>query len=114
MSTKRLAASRTISGRRIEVSWLLRPRMLLVCAGAAVLVLLLFLISIGTSDYPLTPIDVIRILLGGGRRVENVVVFDVALPRALVALLVGFGLGLCGALTQLIAQNPLALSLIHI
>lgn len=42
MSTKRLAASRTISGRRIEVSWLLRPRMLLVCAGAAVLVLLLF------------------------------------------------------------------------
>ena len=108
MSTKRLAASRTISGRRIEVSWLLRPRVLLVCAGAAVLVLLLFLISIGTSDYPLTPIDVIRILLGGGRRVENVVVFDVALPRALVALLVGFGLGLCGALTQLIAQNPLA------
>uniref|UniRef100_UPI003D92EB6E FecCD family ABC transporter permease n=1 Tax=Gordonia sp. B7-2 TaxID=3420932 RepID=UPI003D92EB6E len=94
--------------RRTEASWLIRPRMVLVTTVLAALTLLLFLTSIGVSDFPLTPIDVARILLGGGRRIENVIVFDVTLPRALVALLVGFGLGMCGSLTQLIAQNPLA------
>ncbi|WP_439030002.1 FecCD family ABC transporter permease [Gordonia terrae] len=90
------------------VSMVVRPRMLGVALVSTAVALLLFLTSVGVSDFPLTPIDVARILLGGGTRVENVVVFDVALPRALVALLVGFGLGMAGSLTQLIAQNPLA------
>ncbi|WP_207837453.1 FecCD family ABC transporter permease [Williamsia soli] len=77
----------------------------LVLAAAA---LLLFAVSIGTSDFPMSPIDVGRILLGGGTRAENVVVFDTQLPIGLVSLLVGFGLGMSGALTQVIARNPLA------
>lgn len=98
-------------GYRIAIepmSMVVRPRMLAVALVSTTVTVLLFLTSVGVSDFPLTPIDVARILLGGGTRVENVVVFDVALPRALVALLVGFGLGLAGSLTQLIAQNPLA------
>ncbi|SCB79545.1 MULTISPECIES: FecCD family ABC transporter permease [unclassified Gordonia (in: high G+C Gram-positive bacteria)] len=98
-------------GYRIAIepmSMVVRPRMLAVALVATAITIVLFLTSVGVSDFPLTPIDVARILLGGGTRVENVVVFDVALPRALVALLVGFGLGLAGSLTQLIAQNPLA------
>ncbi|QMU21199.1 FecCD family ABC transporter permease [Gordonia rubripertincta] len=90
------------------VSFVVRPRMLIVALVSAVLAVVLFLTSVGVSDYPLTPIDVARILLGGGTRIENVVVFDVALPRALVGLLVGIGLGCSGSLTQLISQNPLA------
>ncbi|MYR08352.1 iron chelate uptake ABC transporter family permease subunit [Gordonia sp. SID5947] len=89
-------------------SWVIRPRMLVTMAVAVALTLLLFLLSIGISDYPMSPVDVARVLLGGGTRIENVVVFDVSLPRALVSLLVGFGFGMAGALTQLIARNPLA------
>ncbi|WP_431309225.1 FecCD family ABC transporter permease [Gordonia prachuapensis] len=89
-------------------SWIVRPRMLVVAAVGAAITVLLFLLSIGVSDYPMGPFDVARVLLGGGTRIENVVVFDVALPRALVSLLVGFGLGMAGALTQRIARNPLA------
>ncbi|MFW0787559.1 iron chelate uptake ABC transporter family permease subunit [Gordonia sp. CPCC 206044] len=102
----------TIRGRHIlrlgPSSWVVRPRMLITVIVGLVIMVVLFLTSVGVSDYPLNPIDVARILLGGGTRIENVVVFDVALPRALVSLLVGFGFGLAGALTQMIARNPLA------
>ena len=84
-------------GYRIAVeplSMVVRPRMLTVAVVSTAVTVVLFLTSVGVSDFPLTPVDVARILLGGGTRVENVVVFDVALPRALVALLVGFVLGL--------------------
>ena len=74
----------------------------------AALALFLFALSISISDFPMSTIDVGRILLGGGTRAENVVVFDTQLPIGLVSLLVGFGLGMSGALTQVIARNPLA------
>ncbi len=89
-------------------SWVIRPRMLTVGFVGAAITVLLFLLSVGVSDYPMGPFDVARVLLGGGTRIENVVVFDVSLPRALVSLLVGFGFGMAGALTQRIARNPLA------
>lgn len=91
-----------------STSWLLRKRVLITAATLLTLTILLFLIAVGISDYPMTPIDVARILLGGGTRVENVVVLETTLPRGAVAVLVGFGLGLSGSLTQLIARNPLA------
>ncbi|AZG47836.1 FecCD family ABC transporter permease [Gordonia insulae] len=89
-------------------SWVVRPRMLAVVAVGVGVTLLFFLLSVGISDYPMSPVDVARVLLGGGTRIENVVVFDVSLPRALVSLLVGFGFGMAGALTQMLARNPLA------
>ncbi|MBJ7264067.1 MAG: iron chelate uptake ABC transporter family permease subunit, partial [Burkholderiaceae bacterium] len=89
-------------------SFLVRPRVVVVGVVTTVVALVLFALSVGTGDYPLGPLDVGRILLGGGTRVENVVVFDVALPRALISVLVGVGFGASGALTQTIARNPLA------
>lgn len=101
-----------VPGRRVlrvgATSWVLRPRMLITVSASAVIAFVLFLLSIRVSDYPVTTIDVLRILLGGGTRIENVVILDDAVPRALVSILVGFALGMAGSLTQLIAQNPLA------
>lgn len=98
------AARRTLTVG--PASWTLNPRLVVVGIVAAALAVLFFLISISIGFT--TPIDVARILLGGGTRAENVVVFDDALPRALIAALVGFGLGLAGSLTQIITRNPLA------
>lgn len=89
-----------------RASWSLDRRLVLTCSAILAAAVLAFLVSISVGFT--TPIDVARILLGGGTRIENVVVFDDALPRALIALLVGFGLGLAGALTQIITRNPLA------
>ncbi|MFZ2512583.1 MAG: iron ABC transporter permease [Gordonia sp. (in: high G+C Gram-positive bacteria)] len=97
--------------QRLEISvgrasWSFDRRLALTCAALLTAVVVAFLVSVSVGFT--TPIDVARILLGGGTRIENVVVFDDALPRALVALLVGFGLGLAGGLTQIITRNPLA------
>ena len=89
-------------------SFIVRPWATGVGLVLTALAVVLFAVSIGTSDFPMTPIDVGRILLGGGTRAENVVVFDTQLPIGLVSLLVGMGLGMSGALTQVIARNPLA------
>ncbi|GEE02227.1 iron ABC transporter [Gordonia spumicola] len=77
----------------------------LTLAGLAVI---LFAVRLGVSDYPMSPVDVARILLGGGTRIENVVVFENQLPIGLVGLIVGFAFGMAGSLTQLVARNPLA------
>ncbi|EGD54457.1 FecCD family ABC transporter permease [Gordonia neofelifaecis] len=89
-----------------RASWVVRPR--LAAASSAVAVLVIVLILIGLSVGYTTPIDVARILLGGGRVAENIVIFDDMLPRVLTAALAGFGLGLAGCLTQVITRNPLA------
>ncbi|MFD0924933.1 FecCD family ABC transporter permease [Williamsia deligens] len=90
------------------VAVVVRPRLLIASAASVVLTLTVLVVGLGVGDFPLGPADVIHILLGGGTRVENVVVFDVGLPRVVLAILVGLGLGLSGALTQTVARNPLA------
>lgn len=47
-------------------------------------------------------------LLGSGTRIEQLVIVDGRLVRAAGAALVGFGLGMSGALTQSITRNPIA------
>ncbi|MGW5524042.1 FecCD family ABC transporter permease [Gordonia sp. NPDC003950] len=105
-------APSTRAARRIvrfgPTSWVIRPRVLITVTCSLVIAFVLFLLSVTISEYPVTPIDVMRILLGGGTRIENVVILDDAVPRAAVSVLVGFALGMSGSLTQLIAQNPLA------
>ncbi|ALG86020.1 FecCD family ABC transporter permease [Gordonia phthalatica] len=87
-------------------SWVVRPR-LAICTGIGVVTTLLLMV-VGLSVGFTTPVDTARILLGGGRVAENIVVFDDLLPRVLIAAFAGFGLALSGCLTQVITRNPLA------
>lgn len=95
--------------RTLEIgptSWVFRPRLAL-CTGigvATVVILVLVGLSVGFT----TPVDTARILLGGGRAAENIVIFDDMLPRVLIATFAGFSLALAGCLTQVITRNPLA------
>ncbi|BFO17961.1 iron chelate uptake ABC transporter family permease subunit [Streptomyces sp. KM77-8] len=47
-------------------------------------------------------------LAGRGEQVDEFVIMDLRMPRALAGLVVGIALGVSGALTQSIARNPLA------
>lgn len=85
-----------------------RPRSVLVCVVLIIGILATFTYGIRHGDFPLTPADVWRVLGGGGSAIEQRVVIDVRLGRALVAVLVGAALALSGALTQTVARNPLA------
>ncbi|WP_084350999.1 FecCD family ABC transporter permease [Millisia brevis] len=93
-------------GRRASVRW--HRRTLAWATGLGLAVALIGYAGIGISEFPLSPVDVGRILLGGGTKPENYVVFDVQVPRVLLAALAGFGLAMSGALTRTVARNPLA------
>ncbi|WP_374999867.1 FecCD family ABC transporter permease [Aeromicrobium sp. CTD01-1L150] len=64
------------------------------------------LLSSGTVDVPVH--RVLATLVGQGDRIENLVVLDGRLARVVSAVVVGFLLGLAGALTQSITRNPIA------
>ncbi|MFV0138192.1 FecCD family ABC transporter permease [Streptomyces sp. HMX87] len=89
--------------------WSLRygTRTLLVCAVLAVLTAGAMVLAIGTGSYELSPPEVLSTLAGDCPPGAEFVVLDLRLPRALVAALVGFGLGTAGAVFQTLARNPL-------
>lgn len=91
-----------------------RRTFLLTCAMAAVLVALC-LLSAGIGAYDIPVGEVVgsvlhRVGLGGAEldRVGESVLWNVRLPRVVLALLVGASLGCAGALMQGVFGNPLA------
>ncbi|MFT3969815.1 MAG: iron chelate uptake ABC transporter family permease subunit [Micropruina sp.] len=87
---------------RILASWH-AALVTLALAGCTVLVVF---VTLGTGALPVTPAEVVDTLL---RRTDefDFVVLDIGLPRACVAVLVGAGLGVAGALLQALTRNPL-------
>ncbi|SFF00039.1 iron complex transport system permease protein [Actinacidiphila alni] len=93
----------------------IRPRTVWLTAGLAVALLALSVLSAGIGAYGIPAGDVLasvahRCGLGGHRldRVAESVLWDVRLPRIVLALLVGGSLGCAGALMQGVFGNPLA------
>lgn len=81
---------------------------IVVVTGLLLLVFLVLVhVSIGTANISLT--DVINVLTG--QHVDNVtytIVYELRLPRALVAVAAGAMLALAGAIMQAVTRNPLA------
>ena len=77
-------------------------------AGLAALAALLALGSLGVGPVRLSPPTVIDALLGGGSDVQRIIVWEIRLPRMILALAIGAILGLSGAALQGLLRNPLA------
>lgn len=77
-------------------------------AGLAVLAIVLFGASLAIGYAPLGLAGAIREAVAGERTVDALVLVQLRLPRALLGLLVGFSLGLAGAVMQGFLRNPLA------
>ncbi|MDG4865831.1 iron chelate uptake ABC transporter family permease subunit, partial [Streptomyces sp. T-3] len=90
-------------------SWSLRfdRRALLTCTVLAVVTAVVMLFAIGTGRYALTPWEVVQTLAGDGPPGAEFIVMDLRLPRALDGILVGFGMGMAGAVFQSLSRNPL-------
>ncbi|MFD5335592.1 FecCD family ABC transporter permease [Streptomyces hawaiiensis] len=91
-----------------RVSFVWRPWLVSVSLLLAAAAFLVFCVSIGVGDFPIGLPQVIRTLLGRGEQVDEFVIMDLRMPRALAGLVVGIALGVSGAITQSIARNPLA------
>ncbi|MDO4284750.1 MAG: iron ABC transporter permease [Eubacteriales bacterium] len=79
-----------------------------IAAVCAALLLASLLISMNTGYTRLTPLDTLRILLGGGTDSEELILFEFRLPRIVISALVGAGLALSGCLIQGVSRNALA------
>ncbi len=74
----------------------------------ALLVALLGVLSLGIGAASLDPGRVLSVLVGSGDAQATLIVTEIRLPRLLLALLVGGGLGAAGAALQALLRNPLA------
>ncbi|MFI6096167.1 FecCD family ABC transporter permease [Lentzea sp. NPDC051213] len=89
-------------------SWVWRPWIVLVTVVLAAITFLVFCVSISVGDFTIELPAVFKTIFGQGERVDEFVIMDLRMPRALVGLIIGVALGISGALTQSIARNPLA------
>lgn len=77
----------------------------LICA---VLLLTAVILSLTTGSYALSPGEILNTLLGRGDRLQAFTLFELRLPRTVLALIVGAALGISGGVLQAITRNPLA------
>lgn len=74
----------------------------------AALTCLAFVISLGVGPVRLMPIETISALITGANEAHRIIVMEIRLPRAILALAIGAMLGLAGAAMQGLLRNPLA------
>ncbi|UXO87557.1 FecCD family ABC transporter permease [Bacillus safensis] len=75
----------------------------LLCLSAAAV-----LYSLNTGTLKLSPVMVVKTLFGFGDFQSETVLFDYRLPRIVVTMLSGIGLGIAGGILQSLSRNPLA------
>lgn len=95
------ASASVTSGRRAA-----RGAVTVAAFLAALFALVVVGLVVGSSS--LTPLDVLATLFGQGDAKNQLIVFDLRMPRVAAALVVGLCLGMAGALAQGFARNPLA------
>lgn len=82
--------------------------------GIAVVGILLFLvvlfavISVNSGKMNLSPLEVWNVLLGKGTAKQNLIIFDFRLPRIVLSILVGLGMGAAGVVMQSLLRNDMA------
>ncbi|MFJ5622887.1 FecCD family ABC transporter permease [Peribacillus loiseleuriae] len=66
------------------------------------------LLSLNTGTLKISPLKIIQTFLGQGDFESSTVLFDYRMPRILITMLAGIGLGISGAILQGLSRNPLA------
>ncbi|SFL88362.1 FecCD family ABC transporter permease [Salibacterium qingdaonense] len=92
----------------MDIDRIHRKRFAYVMMILTVLVILVFLFSMNLGSYPLSPLDTIKTLFGGGTSESSLVLFGFRMPRMVLALLIGAGLAVSGAILQGVSRNELA------
>jgi iron complex transport system permease protein len=90
----------TIAPKMAQRRWLI--------PALSMLVLLLFLGSLAVGPVSLTLRQTVQSLLAGGDEAHAVIIREIRLPRAILALIIGGILGLSGAAMQGLLRNPLS------
>ncbi|MNE56230.1 Iron-uptake system permease protein FeuC [compost metagenome] len=68
-----------------------RSRDITIISLLAILIIIMFVVSMNTGLMHLSPLDVLHTLLGDGTQQQKLILFDFRLPRIVISLLVGAG-----------------------
>lgn len=74
----------------------------------AVIICVCAVFSLSVGRYALSFNDVVTTLLGSGDSMQNNIIFSFRAPRVILAIVVGAGLSVAGAVFQSLFRNPLA------
>lgn len=100
----------SIRPRKLPISFRLARRVPSLLLILLLLAMAVMLLSIGQGEYNISPVEVLKTLLGiqNSDRNYSLVINTLRLPRVLAAFLVGMGLAISGTILQGITRNPLA------
>lgn len=73
-----------------------------------VLMVLVGIISINSGKMNLTPAEVMSVILGKGTPKQNLIIMEFRLPRIILAVFVGIGMGISGCIMQSLLRNDMA------
>lgn len=93
---------------RQQIEQRMKRKNRIVATTLALLIFVMFIISMNTGSIRLSPIEVLYVLFGQGTDQQQLILYDFRLPRIIIAILVGCGLAVSGAVLQGITRNPLA------
>ena len=94
-----------VKGREYH-EFIAKKRLFVFALAVALVLVFLMAVALGSSSLPLG--RVLATLFGQGEKQENIIVWNLRLPRAATAVVAGFGLGMTGCVMQGILRNPLA------
>lgn len=66
------------------------------------------IVSINSGKMNLSPGEVFQVILGKGTEKQNLIVFEFRLPRIVLGILVGVGMGASGCIMQSLLRNDMA------
>ena len=84
------------------------PKPPIIFATFALFMIFAFAASLALGEAMLPPSEIWAAIWNGGAESSRIIFFDIRLPRAIVGLSVGVGLGASGAVMQAFFRNPLA------
>ncbi|SDX37538.1 iron ABC transporter permease [Paenibacillus sp. CF384] len=93
---------------KAPVSFFLHKKTVRLTIGLLLASFLSLLVSAALGDMRISPVNVIRTLVGGGTEEYKLIINTLRLPRIIAAFLVGASLAVAGAILQGIIRNPLA------
>ena len=85
-----------------------RKRTVRITALLALLTFAVMTVSTGAGSHFVPPLAVLKALFGYGDPMDLVIVWQLRLPRVVIAVLVGASLAVAGAVLQGVIRNPLA------
>lgn len=73
-----------------------------------IILLVVAVISVNSGKMNLSPLEVFNVLFGKGTAKQNIIVYDFRLPRIVLTVLVGIGMGTAGCVMQSLLRNDMA------